>query len=290
MVFIVTFPRQRFLHITGIPHVGFSQYGREEAIQILGCSPLPIFDRGGGDSINDNAIISGEDLEWLWMRFLEAVWESLATVAAKTIVSCRDLAEQLWIPFTEPIREGTHGVRDFSRLMVAKRSLFQNEQHLVGKIVQSTPAAESKHKTYDLPQQAKYILCAAFLASYNPAKMDPIFFMKSSEKKRKRRKGGTKSGRPSKHRRITRRVLGPQAFSLERLWAIVRAIHPRPEALSGADLQSQVAMLIGRRLLRCNKPIDKLQPTAKWLINVTEEAARTMGRDIGFDIDEYLAE
>jgi origin recognition complex subunit 5 len=57
--------------------------------------------------------------------------------------------------------------------------------------------------THDLAYYSKYLLCAAYLASYNPARLDPIYFMKSSEKKRKRRGGGGgASGRVAKHRKV----------------------------------------------------------------------------------------
>lgn len=44
---------------------------------------------------------------------------------------------------------------------------------------------------HDLPYYSKFLLCAAYLASYNPARLDPTFFLKASDPK-KRRRGGVR--------------------------------------------------------------------------------------------------
>jgi len=58
----------------------------------------------------------------------------------------------------------------------------------------------SYQANHDLSYFAKFLLCAAYLASFNPARQDPIYFMQQSEKKRKRKGGG--GGRPAKHRKV----------------------------------------------------------------------------------------
>ena len=47
-----------------------------------------------------------------------------------------------------------------------------------------------KVKTHELPYYAKWLLIAAYLASFNPPKMDALYFMKSTERKRRRREVG----------------------------------------------------------------------------------------------------
>jgi origin recognition complex subunit 5 len=147
--------------------------------------------------------------------------------AARDIVSFRALAEKLWRPFVQPIVDGTYGTRDFSKLMVLKRPLFQTERWLVQGIVEGAEegvalkrmvafnypqkcwirSALTDTDTHDLAYYSKYLLCAAYLASYNPARLDPIYFMKGSEKKRKRKGGGGPSGRVAKHRKVTSRPI-----------------------------------------------------------------------------------
>ncbi len=136
VLFVVTSPRQRFLQKTGVPHIHFSSYTREEALRIVCRNPPSIFDRPESAFADDSVEkLHAEDSEWLWLRFCAAVWDSLAKGAARDIVSFRTLADKLWRPFVASIVDGTHGTRDFSRLMVAKRGLFQGDGMLVDRIV-----------------------------------------------------------------------------------------------------------------------------------------------------------
>lgn len=46
----------------------------------------------------------------------------------RDVVSFRSVADRLWRPFATPIVDGTYGTRDFSKLLVAKRHLFNTEE------------------------------------------------------------------------------------------------------------------------------------------------------------------
>ncbi len=146
---------------------------------------------------------------------------------------------------------------------------------------------------HTLPYYTKYLLSAAYLASYNPARQDLAFFTKASEKKRRKRGGGTAVShfRPSKHRKIQRRLLGPQAFVLERLLAIFHAIVPHTVASGSADVLTQVATLANLRLLaRTASGGDILDAGTKWRVNVGWEYIRELARSLRFDIENYLVE
>lgn len=224
-------PRPRFLHATGIPYVHFPAYTKDESIQILSKSPPPIFLEPPDQSSEYSEELAEEDSAWVWTRFLAAVWDALAKGAARDILSFRSVAEKLWRPFVAPIVDGMFGTRDFSRLMVAKRALFQSEDVLLDRVVLkvegATTSAVSKGNylfillrtisqafltcvvTHDLPYYSKYLLCAAYLASYNPARQDAIHFMKTSERKRRKKGGGTaarRAGRGAKHRKVSVRL------------------------------------------------------------------------------------
>lgn len=60
--------------------------------------------------------------------------------------------------------------------------------------------------THELPYYSKYLLCAAYLASFNPARQDTIYFTKASEKKRKKKGGATAVGRVPKHRKVCHKI------------------------------------------------------------------------------------
>lgn len=118
--------------------------------------------------------------------------------------------------------------------------------------------------------------------------------MKSSEKKRRKKGGGTAAGgRPSnKYRKIERKLLGPQAFVLERLLAIFHAILPHPVA-STVDVMTQIATLASLRLLiRTSSAAagDVLDAQAKWRVNVGWDYVQNVARSVRFDVENYLAE
>ncbi|KAI9768538.1 MAG: hypothetical protein M1835_006848 [Candelina submexicana] len=294
VVLIVTAPRPRFLHAAGIPHVHFSPYNREQSLKILAASPRYIFeDKPPSPSGGYTSSEAEGDSVFVWTRFCGAVWDSLARGAARDIVSFRAVADRLWKPFIAPILDGTYGTRDFSKLMVKNRALFQGDAILVDSIVPGE--ARQRHgiqtrKVHDLPYHTNYLLCAAYLASYNPARQDPVYFMKASEKKRRKKGGGTAVGRVAKHRKIQRRLLGPQAFVMERMLAIFHAILPRP-VTSAADILTQIATLASLRLLvRTSGTADPLEGQTKWRVNVGWPYIQNLARTVKFEIEEYLAE
>lgn len=143
---MTTAPNPHLLHHTFLPHIQFSPYTRAESLTILSKQPgsiadLPTARRNGDESIQ--IVTNDEDLSWLWTRFTTAVWDSLGQSAARDIVSFREVCSRLWRPFTQPIIEGHYGVKDFSKLMVRNRTLFQSEAALTDDIVPITPAASN---------------------------------------------------------------------------------------------------------------------------------------------------
>ncbi|KAF2755192.1 hypothetical protein EJ05DRAFT_125888 [Pseudovirgaria hyperparasitica] len=289
VIFIVSVPKPRFLHTVGIPHVHFPPYTKDETIRILS-------NRDSGDllefSEERSHKCSSEDVLTLWTRFLTVLWDSLGKGAARDLGSFTVLAEKLWKPFTEPVLDGTYGPRDFSRIMVSRRGLFQNEDILIDSII---PKATEERSTvtsklsHALPYYSKYLLCAAYLASFNPARSDAIHFMKSTDKRR-RKKGGATSGRIAKNRKIARHLLSPSLFALDRLLAILHSIIPHTIPQT-ADIYTQVATLASLRLLLRSGASsgDVLDPACKWRVNFGLDYVMTLGRTVGFELSDYLA-
>ena len=133
----MTAPRPRFLHLAGVPYLHFTPYDRTECLFILSQSPLSIFASTSSDhDLTEELILERqEDDAWLWSRFCGAVWDSLGRGAARDIVSLRNVCQSLWVPFVQPIREGLSGTREFSKLLVRNRYLFQAESALSDRIV-----------------------------------------------------------------------------------------------------------------------------------------------------------
>lgn len=309
VVLILTFSKPRLLHALGVPHIAFLPYTRTQTLEIVAQPqripeiylPAQLEHRGPDYSESQRL----EDNTWLWSRFCGAVWDSLGKGAARDLVAFKNVCERLWTPFVTPIRRQEYGPRDFSRLMVRNRALFQSEAGLQDNLVAADTLIEAdgdfdvdavrrkksaKAKgTHELPYYAKYLLIAAYLASHNPTRQDQIFFMKMHEKKR-RKKGGGK-GRPAKHRTIQRKLLGPQPFPLERWLAIFHAVVPEGATTGSADLLTMISTLSALRLIvKASASANIMDSGAKWRANVGAEYIAVVAKTVRFEVQDYLAE
>jgi origin recognition complex subunit 5 len=276
-------------HTTGLPHVHFPPYSRDESIQILSLHPPKIFPNGWDPSINYTEEQAAEDDAYVWGRFCGVVWDTLAKGAARDLVSFRNACHELWTPFTAPIVDGTFGTRDFARLMVSRRTIFQDESALMHSVVSTRPS--KARIMHELPYYSKFILCASYLASFNPTKQDPIFFMKTSEKKKKKRATGASANKASKHRRIPRSMLAPSPFPLDRMLAILHAIIPHGLTHS-ADVIAQVKTLESLRLMvraGAMSGADNIDSGSRWRINCGWDFIVGLASSTGFEIRDYVA-
>ncbi len=238
-----------------------------------------------------------EDKAWLWPRFCAAAWDSLGQNVARDLASFLSVCDRIWPNFVAPIVQGDFGTRDFSRLLVHQRKLFQDESVLLNSMFTNTSTGERmKARTPTLPYYARWLLVAAYLASHNPAKLDALFFMKSTERKRRKKGGGTarSGGRPSQQRKVPRHLLAPSQFALDRLLSILHAILPH-DLRSTIDVYTQIATLSGLRLLVRSTGIgsgDPLEPGSKWRVGpmVNWEYAQALARSLKLDLVDYIAE
>lgn len=297
-ILITTTAQPHLLHHAGIPHIHFPPYTRTETLSILSRTPLSLSASPPSSQSPDPTIAANNDAtEWLWARFTAAVWDSLGQPAAKSIPNFRDVCARIWQPFIQPILDGHYGAREFSKLLVKNRSLFQSEDALIDSIVPpytfTTTSKPTKQSSYTLPYYPTHLLISAYLASHNPPKHDITLFSKTSLSKRRKRGGGTAltSHRAPRHRKISRRLLGPQPFPLERLFAIFHAVLPHTYVGGGADVMCQVATLVGLRLIvKAGSGGDILEGGSKWRVNVGWEFVRGVARGVEFDTESYLTE
>lgn len=197
------------------------------------------------------ALPSQENTLQIWTRFISAVYESLSKHSGRDILSFRALCLRLWPVFIRPILSEESEAKSFSRLMVANRSLFQNDCVLEHDIItsfskeriQSNSIANfNNHKERHmniadlLPIYSRLILTACYVASFSPARNDSLVFIKMSTAKRRRKGYGvamksSRSGVP-KSRKIPRKLLGAQTFVLERMLAIFHALYADTDFLN----------------------------------------------------------
>lgn len=178
------------------------------------------------------------------------------------------------------------------------------------------PLKPTLRDTNELPLQSKYIVIAAYLASYNPPRFDIRFFSRAKEARAKRRDTGRR-----KLLKINPRLLAAPAFDLERVLAILHAI--APSAGGGADSSApafgsnqsglvngkgnpyseqnggfpsnidigvQIATLTALRLIVCLNPSDPLDSKTRWKINVSWPLIKKLASEINLDLENYLIE
>ncbi|KAI4139840.1 MAG: hypothetical protein LQ340_007964, partial [Diploschistes diacapsis] len=340
---IIAYPRHGSLSAPGTPHVHFPPYTRNESLAIVALGTPSIFSAEQVAAMAPQRLLeTEEDNTWLWSRFTGAVWDSLGKTAARDVVTFRGVCAKLWLPFVSHIRDGTYGTRDFSRLMVRTRALFQGEDVLVSSLLapapasapastplsSATPSTTTAQKqrpappSMELSYYTRYLLLAAYLASHNPPRTDQTFFSKSSERARKRRRKkntsasaaaattnnnnnknnatGTPSttarGRPAKYRKLSRRLLGPQPFGLERWLAVFHAIVPDGAPGGAADVLTQVASLGALRMVvksgggSAGAAGDALGEAGRWRVNVGWEFVQQVAKGLRFEMADFLAE
>ena len=133
--------------------------------------------------------------------------------------------------------------------------------------------------TIELPFYSKFLLIAAFLASYNPAKSDKRFFQKHHGKQRK-----TSSSIRAKER-MNSQLTGPKTFPLERLLAIFYNIVDE-RVNPTASIYSQLSSLVNLHLLTAMGMDMMDQP--KYRCNIGLDFVRTIARPLQFDVYKYL--
>ncbi|APA13565.1 hypothetical protein sscle_11g083350 [Sclerotinia sclerotiorum 1980 UF-70] len=319
-IFITTVPRPSFFHLPGIPHIQFPSYTKSELVTILSriCKPSPRLPGGSKETFS------------IWERLIPTIYDSLSKHSGRDLLSFRTICLQLWPTFIQPILNGTYTSNEFSRLLIANRALLQNDTLLTPSVLapttSSTKTITSTTKpqiqntiTTHLPYHTRLLLIASYLASHNPPRTDQHHFLQQmSISRRKKRGGGTaltaSTSRPgvSKSRKIPRKLLGPQAFLLERMIAIYHVLledadgRGRYSSINGnikrktkglgtgeADIQMAIATLASLRLIAKMGSVnaaDTLDGGSRWRVAVGWEVVRGIARSVGVEAEDYLAE
>ncbi|KAJ2938874.1 hypothetical protein O0L34_g17684 [Tuta absoluta] len=137
-------------------------------------------------------------------------------------------------------------------------------------------------QSFELPYYAKYLLIAAYLASYNPPKEDKRLFMKHHGKQRKRMQ---QVKAKAKINEKLNTQLGPKVFTLDRLLAIFYAILEEKIGLT-SNLLAQIATLVELKLLAGSKELDL--DSAKYKCIVGYDFIAAVAHTVGFNVKKYL--
>ncbi|KAF8066619.1 origin recognition complex subunit 5 C-terminus-domain-containing protein [Lyophyllum atratum] len=159
--------------------------------------------------------------------------------------------------------------------------------------------------TQALPRISRFILVAAFLASTNPAKSDVRMFGRGlDEKKRKRRARKTTRSGPTK---VPQRLVGPLAFPLDRLLAILGALLeendaearlPAPEysipgeytdmETSRVGIYSAIMELTSMRLLHRTSPGDRIDGPPAFKCGISYHVALALAKQLEIPLNDLM--
>ncbi|XP_051547134.1 origin recognition complex subunit 5 [Myxocyprinus asiaticus] len=213
---------------------------------------------------------------------------------------CRDLRElrhlaALNFPkFCEPLEKGEatesdihklwrniepHLQRAMQTVYLREVSSIQWEQQQMDEKEATTPRGLSAHAHIELPYYSKFLLIAAYLASYNPARTDRRFFVKSHGKLKK-------TNFLKKHEKTSNHLLGPKPFPLDRLLAIFYSVVDSRVAPT-ASIFSQITSLVILQLLTLVGHDDQLD-SPKYKCAVSLDFIIAISRTVSFDVVKYL--
>ncbi|XP_032361420.1 origin recognition complex subunit 5 [Etheostoma spectabile] len=137
----------------------------------------------------------------------------------------------------------------------------------------------SAHTHVELPYYSKFLLIAAYLASYNPARTDKRFFLKHHGKIRK-------TNFLKKNEKTSNHLLGPKPFPLDRLLAIFYSVVDSRVAPT-ASIFSQISSLVTLQLLTQVSHDDQLD-APKYKCAVSMDFICAISRTVNFEIVKYL--
>ncbi|KAI8647290.1 origin recognition complex subunit 5 [Parasitella parasitica] len=267
--------------------IRFSEYTREDTLAILQLDFTPT-------SIGDVELN-----EVFYAGFLEVIY-SIFCYNCKDINELRYFASLLFPVYIRPLVNGTV-------LPAEKAKLFKHAQPYFSEATEKLylremSSAEWSRETRDLdggarhisrpaevelPYYTRFLLIAAYLASYNPPRFDVRYFAKSTnEHSKKKRGGGSRKAADKLGGKMRQQLLGPKAFPVERMLAIFYSI--LDDTLEDTvDIQLQITSLTTLRLLVRTTGMDRLDG-AKYKCNVNFEFIKTVAKTVRFEVDKYL--
>ncbi|XP_030409674.1 origin recognition complex subunit 5 isoform X3 [Gopherus evgoodei] len=212
------------------------------------------------------------------------------SIVCRDLKELRHLAALNFTKYCEPVVRGEANERD-------TRRLWKNIESHLKKAMQTVYLREisssqweriqqddgepghlkglSAHAHVELPYYSKFLLIAAYLASYNPARTDKRFFLKHHGKIKK-------TNFLKKHEKTSNHLLGPKPFPLDRLLAILYSIVDNKVAPT-ANIFSQCGTCYTDWKEPCLLPVPLMNRSAgvlflPWHILPQETKARRMTR------------
>ncbi|XP_053659764.1 origin recognition complex subunit 5 [Anopheles marshallii] len=308
VVLLSSLPFEKFYTKTGLPPIVklfVPEYTRNEILRILMNDYTLHLERlveNGEPDKNTNR----KNLDWLSDVTLEFHRNYVNLFLGTFWKVCRDIKElrlvaaECFLPYCEPLRDGTIPATDSMNLWrnitkTLKIALSTIYMRLGTQLTSSSRGISATTSTWmpqyiELPYYAKYLLIAAYLASNNATKEDKRLFVKNHGKQRKRLQ--TVNARAKVVEKMTTK-LGPKAFNIDRLLAIFYAILDEKVGLT-CNLMAQISTLVHLKLLTYTS-VDRGSGTLDGSVTrlqctVGLDFIMHIGRLVGFNVRQYLSD
>lgn len=266
----------------------FPQYSKDELLNILALDY-----NSAKIAVYNNFEQSFEFDETFFKSYLN-LFLSVFHRACRDVSELRHMSRINFIEYCRPVVTKELKVTDSMALWRRISPILKNSLEILYLRVQVDPETTQKQTAFskenlaqslELPFYAKYLLIAAYLASYNPTKEDKKLFMKYQSKKTKTRKEIKANSKVSEKLNTQ---LGPKAFSLDRLLAIFYAILEDKVGFNN-NLLVQVSSLVELQLLTALSDNFALDGQ-KYKCIVSFDFIQTISKMVGFNIRKYLCD
>lgn len=289
----------------------FPNYNKEELFKIIFLHQKPFISHLLNNYDVDNVIKEELQKPELFANFLNA-FLSVFYRPCRDLIELKHMAQVNFVKYCEPIIRNEIKAHDLTKLWRHISPILKTSLELLYlRISNPKPSKESPGKensdwehphsynfentlkeeltstktfaqSFELPYYAKYLLVAAYLASYNPPKEDKRLFMKNHGKQRKRMQ---QVRAKAKINEKLNTQLGPKVFTLDRLLAIFYAILEEKIGLT-SNLMAQIATLVELKLIAGSKEIDL--DAAKYKCIVGYDFISAVAQTVGFNVKKYL--
>jgi len=212
----------------------------------------------------------------------------LSMILGVFLFACRDLCELRYIAsqnfdsFMEPII--TNQIERNQPVKLWRHLEPKLRQSLNQVYLRGSDSSNLCLKT-ELPFFSKFLIIAAYLASYNPAKYDRRLFVKAKEG-RKNKGRGLKSLKKQKLHNAAR-LMGPKVFPIDRLMAIFYSI-VEERVTPSLNIFVQITTLISLKLLTHTGSSAMFQGVPKYRCNASYDLVKSLSRTVNFELGRYL--
>ena len=224
------------------------------------------------------------DMYGIYPEFCKAIVCGVTNVH-RCYTQVSKFAKQLW-----PKYEELHGEFPDKPMIRWKKFHDHLKDILTHKIdTNQTTVNKVSRQDIELPYFAKYLLIAAYIASFNPPKSDMRFFMTDTGKLSKRAKHAQKSKQQKLEDNL--HLMGPKSFTRER-WLIIFESMLKGRYRPSLNLQALLSTLTSLDLVVAQKSSSdtSLFIPDKFTVNVNLDLVDTLAQSVQFPLKSFLVD